>query len=283
MSILKVLNDIELKNYTTFKMGGVCRSLYIPSTQAELVELLATRSHPLLIGGGSNLLINDGRVFDEVISLREFDTTIEHLGNGEFAVGASVRLQKLIKFINGLGFGGIEYLYSVPALTGGAVYMNAGRGRSEGKCISDYLIDVKVLHNGNVKTMTRDECEFSYRHSVFQSGGYIILSARFKFEPGEIQDFEAAVRDRLDHCKIHQDASKPNFGTVFCQSDNRVMRLVYKLDVRKKKGVYFSHKTRNWLINEGGTFSQAIFRLNLVKALHKLIAKPCRTEVVIWK
>ena len=280
---MRVLNDIELKSYTTFKMGGICKTLYIPTTQHELIELASTRLHPLLIGGGSNLLINDKRIFDEVISLREFDTSIKHLGNGEFVVGASVRLQKLIKFINDLGFGGIEYLYSVPALIGGAIYMNAGRGRAHGKCISDYVLDVKVLHDGKVKYLTRDECDFSYRHSVFQTGEYVILSARFKFDAGDSRDFEAAIRERLDHCKIQQDASKPNFGTVFCHSDSRVMRLVYRLDLRKQKGVYFSHKTRNWLINEGGTFSQAIFRLNLVKALHRLIARPCKTEVVIWK
>ena len=280
---MKVLKDVELKDYTTFRMGGICRCLFVPSTQQELIELVASHSHPLLLGGGSNLLVSDRKVFDEVISLREFDTSIEHLGDGEFVVGASVRLQKLIKFINDLGYGGIEYLYSVPALVGGAIYMNAGRGQSYGKYISDHLLEVKVLYDGKVQVLNKDECDFSYRRSRFHSGEYVILSARFKFLPGNTQDFEMAVKERLEHCRIHQDASKPNFGTVFCQSNSMVMRLVYRMDLRKRKGVYFSHKTRNWLINDNGTFAQASFRLRLVTILHKLILKSCKTEVVIWK
>lgn len=264
-------------------MGGACKTMYVPSSQDELIELLKRIEKPYLIGGGSNLLINDKKNFDEVISLREFDERIEHIGGGEFVVGASVRLQKLIRTINDLGFGGIEYLYSVPALVGGALYMNAGRGSTENKCISDYLIDVNVLHNGIRKTIKREDCDFSYRHSIFKSGQYVILSARFKFDCGTMQEFDARIRDRLEHCREYQDGSKPNFGTVFCQSDGRVMRFVYRMDKKKDKGVYFSHKTRNWLINENGTFVQAKFRLKLVSLLHKLICKPCKTEVVIWE
>ena len=280
---MQVLQDVELKDYTTFKMGGKCRSLYIPESQDELINLASQQKCPLLlIGGGSNLLINDTKVFDDVVLLREFNDTIQHLGNGEFVVGASVRLQKLIRTINGEGYGGIEYLYSVPALLGGAVYMNAGTGKATNKCISDFLVSVDVLHNGEVKTLLKEECDFSYRHSIFKNGEYLILSARFRFPYGKREDFEALIRERLEHCKVHQDASKPNFGTVFSNADNRIMRLMAKLD-KKSSGVHFSQKTRNWLVNERGTFKQALSRLRRVRLLHKLIAKPCSLEVIIWK
>ena len=280
---MQVLQDVELKDYTTFKMGGKCRSLYIPESQDELINLASQQKRPLLlIGGGSNLLINDTKVFDDVVLLREFNDTIQHLGNGEFVVGASVRLQKLIRTINGEGYGGIEYLYSVPALLGGAVYMNAGTGKATNKCISDFLVNVDVLHNGEVKTLLKEECDFSYRHSIFKNGEYLILSARFCFPYGKREDFEALIRERLEHCKVHQDASKPNFGTVFSNADNRIMRLMAKLD-KKSSGVHFSQKTRNWLVNERGTFKQALSRLRRVRLLHKLIAKPCSLEVIIWK
>ena len=280
---MQVLQDVELKDYTTFKMGGKCRSLYIPESQDELINLASQQKRPLLlIGGGSNLLINDTKVFDDVVLLREFNDTIQHLGNGEFVVGASVRLQKLIRTINGEGYGGIEYLYSVPALLGGAVYMNAGTGKATNKCISDFLVSVDVLHNGEVKTLLKEECDFSYRHSIFKNGEYLILSARFRFPYGKREDFEALIRERLEHCKVHQDASKPNFGTVFSNADNSIMRLMAKLD-KKSSGVHFSQKTRNWLVNERGTFKQALSRLRRVRLLHKLIAKPCSLEVIIWK
>ncbi|WP_298048348.1 hypothetical protein, partial [uncultured Bacteroides sp.] len=51
--------------------------------------------------------------------LKEFNTFILHESNGLYQVGAGVRLQALIKQINEDGYGGIEYLWSVPGLTGG--------------------------------------------------------------------------------------------------------------------------------------------------------------------
>ena len=279
---MEIRENAALSQYTTFRMGGTCKKLYVPQTTEELCELARTLTAPVkYIGGGSNLLINDQKTFEEAVLLREFDDSVEHLGDGVFVVGASLRIQKLIKAINALGYGGIEYLYSVPALVGGAVYMNAGRGSSDGRCISDYIESVTALHGGEVKTLDRAECGFSYRNSVFKNGEYLILSVKFRFKSGTAEEFEAGIKERLDHCKQHQDASKPNFGTVFCKADNRVMRFVAKLD-KNARGVHFSQKTRNWLINENGTFKQAISRIKRVKRLHRLIFKKCKTEVIIW-
>lgn len=280
---MKLLENIELKDYTTFRMGGVCKKLYIPQSTDELIELTKKLEKPIkYIGGGSNLLINDEQVFDSAVLLREFDDSVQMTDDGVFIVGASLRIQKLIRFINELGYGGIEYLYSVPALVGGAVLMNAGRGVSENKCISDYIVEVKAWHNGDTIVLKKEECCFSYRNSIFKNGDYLILSVKFKFAGGTKEQFDAAVKERLEHCKIHQDASKPNFGTVFCKADNRVMRFLAKLD-KNSGGVHFSQKTRNWLVNENGTFKQAKKRLNRVKFLHKLIGKECKTEVVVWE
>ena len=279
---MEIINNAELSKYTTFRMGGICKKLYVPETTEELCELAATHPTPLkYIAGGSNLLINDEKIFDEAVLLREFDNSIEHVGDGVFMVGASVRIQKLIKEINALGYGGIEYLYSVPALVGGAVLMNAGRGKSDGRCISDFIEEVIVFHHGERKVLRVDECNFSYRSSVFKNGEYLVLSVKFRFKAGTAEEFERGIKERLDHCKQYQDTSKPNFGTVFCVADNRVMRLVCSLD-KNAHGVRFSQKTRNWLLNDGGTFKQAISKINRVKLLHKLIFKKCKTEVVIW-
>ena len=279
---MEIRENVELSRYTTFRMGGVCKKLYVPQSTDELCELAKTLPAPVrYIGGGSNLLINDQKTFDEAVLLREFDDSIEHMGDGIFTVGASVRLQKLIKTVNSFGYGGIEYLYSVPALVGGAVYMNAGRGRSDGRCVSDFIESVTALHNGEMVTLGKSDCRFSYRDSVFKCGEYLILSVKFRFKQGTAEEFDAGIKERLEHCRVHQDSSKPNFGTAFCVADNRVMRLVCKMD-KNAKGVHFSQKTRNWLLNDGGTFKQAMTRIKRVKRLHKLAFKKCKTEVVIW-
>ena len=48
------------------------------------------------------------RFLKNVIFLGDFNNKITRLGDGKYEVGASVKLHKLIKFINMDGYGGIE-------------------------------------------------------------------------------------------------------------------------------------------------------------------------------
>ena len=222
-------------------------------------------------------------MFDSVVNLREFSSTIEDKGNGTYIVGASVRLQKLIKTINADGYGGIEYLYSVPGLVGGAVVMNAGRGKSFNKCISDYIESVKVFCRGQVYWMEKVDCKFSYRMSNFQHSDAIVLAVRFKFNKTSLETSEALRKERLELCKKKQDNSAPNFGTVFCESNKAIMQLYKYLPIGKKNGIKFSGKTANWMLNNGGSFDEAMKLLDAVERTHKLFGQKCRAEVVIWQ
>ena len=178
----------ELKQYTTFKMGGIAKKFYIPESEEELLSLIKTLDNYKILGGGSNLLINNDGVFENVVYMKDFNKKIFNKGNGAYYFGASVRLQKIINKINEDGYGGIEYLYSVPGMLGGAIYMNAGRGKQFNMQLTDYLIDVDVLIDGEVKKLTKDECKFSYRKSIFQDNNYIILGANFKFKEVDINE-----------------------------------------------------------------------------------------------
>ena len=144
-------------------MGGNAKKMYFPESIEELESLVKNDPDILkyVIGGGSNLIINDEREFDEVLCLREFNKDFSDKGNGRFYIGASVRLQKAIKSVNAAGYGGMEFLFSVPGLIGGALYMNAGTGRKTGKYISDFVSEPEfeaisgqialshdTLHNG---------------------------------------------------------------------------------------------------------------------------------------
>ena len=145
-----ILENEKLSKYTTIKIGGIAKKMYVPETEEELIEAAAKTDQRYVIGGGSNLLIAEHE-FESVLNVREFDKTIEHQLEGRYYVGASVRLQKLINTINKDGYGGLEYLYSVPGLVGGAIVMNAGNGKEWNNCISDHIVRVKVLHNGKIE------------------------------------------------------------------------------------------------------------------------------------
>lgn len=255
--------------------------MYFPANETELTEALEKAGNAPLIGGGSNLLIDDRGTFPAAICLREFNDFIEYDGDTVIA-GAGVRLQRLIQNINEHGYGGIEYLYSVPGLVGGAVYMNAGRGRKYNQCISDYLVSVRVLCDGTVRTLSREECGFSYRHSVFQEKTMIIVSAAFEFQKMDTETSAKLRAERISLTKQTQDNRYPNAGTTFCSADPKIMKLFMKTSGHKSSGCHFSDMHPNWLQNRGnGTFDEATTLLNRVAFVHRMLHKECRQEIKI--
>lgn len=284
---MKVLENEPLKKYTTFRMGGNAKKMYFPESVEELTGIISQNKDILkyVIGGGSNLIINDAREFDEVLCLREFNNKIEDRGNGSFYIGASVRLQKAIKSVNAAGYGGMEFLFSVPGLVGGALYMNAGTGRKTNKYISDFVVSVDVLRDGKRETVSKEDCKYSFRSSVFQSEkNCIILGAEFRFPEMTAEEAQKGIDDRITLCKKTQDMSYPNFGTVFCVSNTKIMSYVRKFHIGYKDGCTFSPKRMNWMLNrEKGNFQQAVKLINKVKKYHKLLHKECKCEVRIWE
>ena len=47
--------------------------------------------------------------------------------------------------------------------------------------------------------------------------------------------------------------------------------------------VHFSGKTPNWLLNEGGSYNDAISAIRRVERIHKLLFRKCKREVVVWE
>lgn len=281
---MKILKNESLAKYTTVHIGGIAKTMYIPENRDELLQIIKDVGSDYIIGGGSNLLINN-REFDHVINLREFDKNVVEKGNGEYYVGASVRLQTLIRQINKDGYGGIEYLYSVPGLLGGAVVMNAGGGVQQGWSISDHVLSVTALYNGEIIELDKEKCNFSHRHSIFKDNSeYIVLGAYMKFDEGNPEEYQNACKKRLAFCKQYQDNTKPNFGSVFRVFNPYIMEAIRRFSCTKGKGVHFSKKTANWIINEGGgSFSQADRQIKKVMRIHRLLRKECFPEVIIWR
>lgn len=278
--IVKINED--LKKYTTMKIGGMAKRMVVPETKEELVEVVLKENPKYCIGGGSNLLISE-KEFDLVLDLRCFNEEFINLGQGHYIVGSSVRLQRLITKINEDGYGGIEYLFSVPGLVGGAVVMNAGRGVNYQKSISDYLVSVEVLKDGKVERYSKDECLFGYRNSIFKNTDMIILSAEFQFEEQCKEVSEKLKNERIALCKKKQDNSAPNMGSVFCECNRKIMSLMRIMNIGKGN-VRFSRKTNNWLLNTGnGTFEDACWTIEQVQRIHKLFKKKCFLEIIIWK
>lgn len=280
------LENEYLSKHTTFRIGGLAKKYYIPCNYNELLDLLESipkNEKYYIISGGSNLLINDQKVFDHVISCEHIDENIIDYGNGSFYVGASVRIQKLIRIINEKKYGGIEFLYSLPAMVGGIIVMNAGRGKGWNQSISNNVISVNVYKEGKIVSLSKEQCNFEYRTSIFKGSDMIVLGVTLQFESIEPEKAKAIINDRIENVNKTQDRTKPNFGSVFYLCNPKIMRLIMKIGLGRKKKIHYSNKTENWLINEyNGDFKEAKFLIIFVKIIHKVMRRPCEVEVQIW-
>ncbi len=284
---MKILEKESLKKYTTVKIGGIAKKMYFPENSSELIEVLnaINDKKKYILGGGSNLLINDQKEFDDVISLKLMDSSIENLGAGNYYIGASVSMQKLITQINNDGFGGIEYLFSVPALLGGAVAMNAGRGKIHNSSIGDYIKEVKAydFEERKIKTIRKDECQFSYRKSIFKEKDFIVLGAVFNFPSIDIEEARRKREERIRYVSEYQDNSGYNFGSVFRKYNKYIMQVFRLLHFGYKDGMMYSKKTSNWLINrENGSYKQATDLIEKAIRVHRFMGMKIVLEVIKW-
>lgn len=283
---MQIDKDVELKKYTTLKIGGVARNFYNVESIADIIKVfhLANNERVLILGGGSNLLVNDEATFAHVINMNSLEKILGISSEGIITASASVKIQSLLRFANKNNLGGAEYLYSLPATVGGVVAMNAGRGRAMNQMISDYIIDVKVVRDGEVMTLSKEECGFLYRHSSLVSKNTIIVSARFRFDEVSMEEGSEKINERVKYAKELQDAQKANAGSVFKTSNGRVMAVFRRFKIGNKEGICFSSKTNNWLLNNGkGTFKEAAKLINIVKVMHKILGKECELEWIVWE
>lgn len=272
----------DLFSHNSMRLHSVADIVYTPESKDELssvVKQLSSESKNFFVfSAGSNIIFAE-RVLTPLISLMELDKSITYLDNGSIRVGCSVRIQPLIRDLQKHGLGGIEYLFSVPTSVGGAVYMNAGRGKSEGKTISDYLLEVEYFstEDGVFKNYQKQDEDFSHRHSPFQEMNAVIVSATFKFKEQDADVTETLIKERIDHSKKYLSADKPSCGSVFCEGN----RLVYRLLMGKKVGgAMYSKKTPDWISNMGNaTASDVMSLIEKGKKLHKLFFSRCKVEI----
>lgn len=273
--------DLFFQN--TMRLHSIADNVYYPESFDELNGLIKQfGSNCLIIAAGSNLILPP-QVHKPVISLMQLNDRIELLEDGRVIVGCSVRIQKFIRFLQQNNMGGIEYLYSVPASVGGLVYMNGGRGKKMNMAISDYLDSVEYLDMNDmiIKSYKYNRSDFSFRHSPFQEMDAIILVAYFKFKEQKSDETEILIKERMDYSTRYLAADKPSCGSVFCEGN----RIVYKLLQGKRiGGAMFSKKKANWISNvDNATYDDVCSLISRGQRLHKLFLSSCKPEVKIVK
>lgn len=206
----------ELKDYTSFKIGGKADLMIFPTSVPFLSQLIgAVNEHglPLLvIGKGSNLLVNDNGFRGVVINTCRLDK-IELQDENTIVCQCGVSLAKLCRFALDNSLGGLEFAYGIPGSAGGAAYMNAGAYGGEMK---DVLVEcTHILPDGTIGTFHTSELRLGYRKSVYTDSKNVIVSMKLRLSKRDKSDIKALMDDLISRRKDKQPLEYPSAGSTF--------------------------------------------------------------------
>lgn len=267
---IEVKENYEIKNLTTFKVGGNVKKIYFPANQQEFVQLLKTIKNPLILGGGSNVIFSsqgyDGVVISTIkmtqIFVRGTKVIVECGVKGPFASQTAYNSN----------LSGFEFMIGFPGTLGGNIFMNAG---AHGQNISDTFSKACLydLKSKEVVYFEKEQMLFGYRTSILQNGRYILLGAEFNLKK-DSQDTIKELMDRnLEFRKnIQPSLATPNAGSVFKNPENdSAGRLLDKAGVKtfEINGVKVWGKHANFIVNTGDGTSEDI--LELIYKMYKQV------------
>lgn len=278
-----------MKQHTTFKVGGKADVYCIPESEYELVEtikFLHNKNLPMyVIGNGSNILVSDEALHACVIEInRKYFGNIE-VNNTDITVGAGALLSKVCEIASENNLSGLENLFGIPGTIGGAIYMNAGAFNREMK---DVVSSVTVItKNGEIKTFNNNECEFSYRHSIFQNDNYVVLSATLKLNNGDASNIKKTMQHFYEIRKNKQPIDKPSAGSFFKRPPNAFAAQL--IDESNLKGysvnnAQISTKHCGFIVNNGNAKAKDIIKLkNIIqKKVFTYFGINLEIEVKMW-
>lgn len=269
---ITVLSNEPMSRHTTFKIGGNAEAFVSVKNEEELlfaVDEAKRQGVPYyIIGKGSDLLVSDNGIKGAVICLQQM-RGIDISGN-TVTVMSGQSMQFLCAELQKRGLSGLEFAYGIPGTVGGAVYMNAGAYGGE---IKDCIISARYLDkSGEIKSIDKDNMCLSYRKSIFQENGGIIISATFKLENGEPESILAKMEDYLLRRKEKQPLNFPSAGSVFRRPEgNFAGTLIEKSGLKGARfgGAQVSNKHAGFIVNTGGATSEDV--RNLIKKIQEKV------------
>lgn len=270
----KFRTDCPLSEYTTFKLGGNCRLLIDVDSSASIAEILwYIRKNSIkysVIGRGSNIIASDNG----------FDGVILHFGSSFAAIsvnGTSITaksgamLSAVCKKAQENGLSGMENLFGIPGTVGGALYMNAGAYGSE---IKDIVVSAEYIdENGSIQTISADNMDLSYRHSVFSEKNSIITSVTMELKEGSPERIKSAMDECMQRRRDKQPLEYPSAGSTFKRPQGSYASLLIEqcgLKGLSVGGAEVSTKHSGFIINKGGATCSDVLALcekvrNIVK------------------
>lgn len=255
-----------MNRHTSFRIGGNAEVFACPKTREELAEILKISAQldirPAILGAGTNVLAPDAGIEGIVICLKDCLDGMEQIDSTHIRVMAGVTMTRAAVFAANLGLGGMEFAHGIPGSVGGGVYMNAGAYGGE---IKDIAESVEIMDfDGNIRTLSNEDMKFSYRHSVLEDKGGIVISTLFRLTPAEPDAVKAKMKELQAKRSASQPLDLPSAGSAFKRPvGGYAAALIDQAGLKGYQvgGAAISTKHAGFAVNLGGATAQNVIDL----------------------
>lgn len=254
-----------MRFHTTFRAGGPADFYVTPADAGMLLKVVSLCREQgmtyLVIGNGSNLLCTDagfrGVIIDTTKGLNHCERTGRRL-----VAGTGALLGNVAKKAMQAGLSGLEFAAGIPGSVGGATVMNAGAYGGE---MSQVIEWVRVLDaDGHEREIPAGQMDFSYRHSIVEPGGFIVLEAGFALEEKDREQVRAHMDLLAEKRREKQPVEYPSAGSTFKRPvGGFASKLIDEAGLKGLTvgGAQVSEKHAGFVINRGGATAADILEL----------------------
>ena len=181
-----------LAPFTTLQVGGPAAALVDVDGPESLRSALRQANErdlePMILGGGSNVVVADEGVTAAVLRLHggTIDAEPQSANRWRVRIGAGVAWTTLVEWAVRADLAGIECLAGIPGTVGAAPIQNIG---AYGQEVADTLQSVGVIDLNTLEQhrLAASDCGFGYRQSHFKStwrGQYVVTDIELELIEG---------------------------------------------------------------------------------------------------
>ncbi len=282
-----VQTQVPLADRTWFKMGGPAEYLAEPTSVDELlavVERCRDAELPArLLGGGSNVLVQDAGVSGMVICLANpCFSEVKTQGNVATA-GGGATLANVIGTAVAAGLAGLESLVGIPGTIGGALHGNAGTQAGDiGQWVSRATV---MTRNGEILQRDGDDLVFAYRQSSLDE--LVILSAEFELEQDDPNELTKRMQKQWIVKKANLPMAHENTGCIFRNPRGMSAGMLIDqagLKGEKVGGAEVSQRHANFIVTQDDATPDDV--LKLIDVVRSRIAErmgvELETDIEVW-
>lgn len=261
-----------LSDYSYTKTGGNADAIVFPKNRQEVIDVMQWINQEgvpcTILGNLSNLIVRDGGIRGVVIILTDMNEI--HVDGNDIYMDSGASIIDVSRTAYDHGLTGLEFACGIPGSVGGAVFMNAGAYGGE---IKDLPVQVEAINQaGELVTYTNEDLDFSYRYSVFQENGEIIIGTKLTLQPGDSAEIKSKM-DEFTHLReTKQPLEYPSCGSVFKRPEGYYTgKLIQDAGLQGHRigGAEISRKHAGFIINVGG--ATATDYVNMIEYIQETI------------